>query len=396
MVAYTSKFEPEAATGAGWRNTGYNYDDAWARRPSESRESDDWHSAYDYDLFSTAVRFQGENSTLIPLHLGTTYQDNRSGMLKYMYDAEGIGSFVHCDDNGNVIALTNGDGNGELSATYDYDPFGNFIRGTGTAAALNPYRFSAKYHDDVLDLYYYGFRFYSPGQGRFLNRDPIGEVGGANLYAFVGNDPVNAWDYLGLIDFRFKGCADVQQESMIAIGERVKDAISEANRVVSDDFRSNNETKRILETWFGVNTTQGLGKQPLGLGKVRSTLAALDSAASNERVTIVCCGDCKEGEFGYVNRWFGLWAGRIHICLDTFDESDERLANTLVHEMAHKYAGIRGDRGYWERSIGDSAGPTGGVYTDPDHGSDIDLAPMDLRRNADTFSRMIINEFFRN
>ncbi len=198
MVAYTSKFEPEAATGAGWRNTGYNYDDAWARRPSESRESDDWHSAYDYDLFSTAVRFQGENSTLIPLHLGTTYQDNRSGMLKYMYDAEGIGSFVHCDDNGNVIALTNGDGNGELSATYDYDPFGNFIRGTGTAAALNPYRFSAKYHDDVLDLYYYGFRFYSPGQGRFLNRDPIGEMGGLNLYAFVLNNPVNLIDILGL------------------------------------------------------------------------------------------------------------------------------------------------------------------------------------------------------
>ena len=45
---------------------------------------------------------------------------------------------------------------------------------------------------------YYGFRFYSPGQGRFLNRDPIEEAGGLNLYAFVGNDPVNAMDFLGL------------------------------------------------------------------------------------------------------------------------------------------------------------------------------------------------------
>ena len=45
---------------------------------------------------------------------------------------------------------------------------------------------------------YYGFRFYSPGQGRFLNRDPIEEQGGLNLYAFVGNDPVNYIDYLGL------------------------------------------------------------------------------------------------------------------------------------------------------------------------------------------------------
>ena len=45
---------------------------------------------------------------------------------------------------------------------------------------------------------YYGFRFYSPSQGRFLNRDPIEEAGGLNLYAFVRNDPVNHWDYLGL------------------------------------------------------------------------------------------------------------------------------------------------------------------------------------------------------
>jgi len=34
--------------------------------------------------------------------------------------------------------------------------------------------------------------------GRFLNRDPIEEAGGLNLYAFVGNDPVNRWDTLGL------------------------------------------------------------------------------------------------------------------------------------------------------------------------------------------------------
>ena len=34
--------------------------------------------------------------------------------------------------------------------------------------------------------------------GRWLNRDPINEAGGLNLYGFVGNDPVNRWDYLGL------------------------------------------------------------------------------------------------------------------------------------------------------------------------------------------------------
>jgi len=40
--------------------------------------------------------------------------------------------------------------------------------------------------------------FYNPGQGRWTSRDPVGERGGANLYAFTGNDLVNRLDILGL------------------------------------------------------------------------------------------------------------------------------------------------------------------------------------------------------
>jgi len=45
-----------------------------------------------------------------------------------------------------------------------------------------------------------GRRYYSPGQGRFLCRDPIEEKGGRHLYAFVNNNPTNAWDYLGMVE----------------------------------------------------------------------------------------------------------------------------------------------------------------------------------------------------
>jgi RHS repeat-associated protein len=47
-------------------------------------------------------------------------------------------------------------------------------------------------------LYYYKARMYQPGLGRFLQPDPIGYGGGANLYAYVGNDPINFVDPLGL------------------------------------------------------------------------------------------------------------------------------------------------------------------------------------------------------
>jgi len=41
--------------------------------------------------------------------------------------------------------------------------------------------------------------YYHPDEGRWLSRDPIGERGGAHLYGFVSNDPINGVDYIGLL-----------------------------------------------------------------------------------------------------------------------------------------------------------------------------------------------------
>jgi RHS repeat-associated protein len=47
-------------------------------------------------------------------------------------------------------------------------------------------------------------RWYDPNLQRFINRDPIGEAGGINLYQFVGNDPINFVDANGL-DYNYYG-----------------------------------------------------------------------------------------------------------------------------------------------------------------------------------------------
>jgi len=47
-------------------------------------------------------------------------------------------------------------------------------------------------------LYYYKARFYDPAIGRFLQTDPAGTQDDLNLYAYVGNNPVNRVDPTGL------------------------------------------------------------------------------------------------------------------------------------------------------------------------------------------------------
>jgi len=63
----------------------------------------------------------------------------------------------------------------------------------------NPYRFTARRWDPESGLYYYRARMYLPKLGRFLQVDPVGySAGDMNLYRYVGNNPVNATDPLGL------------------------------------------------------------------------------------------------------------------------------------------------------------------------------------------------------
>jgi len=103
------------------------------------------------------------------------------------------------DGNGNVVAMLNR-ADGSIAAAYEYDAFGNTIRESGPYAAENPFRFSTKFTDLEFGLVYYGQRCYHPSLGRFINRDPIEESGGLNLYSFCRNNGVNRWDYLGMDD----------------------------------------------------------------------------------------------------------------------------------------------------------------------------------------------------
>jgi RHS repeat-associated protein len=100
------------------------------------------------------------------------------------------------DGNGNITFMLNS--SQTMVASYRYDSFGNKFSSSGSLAAVNTYRFSSKEIHVNSGMYYYGYRFYDPSLQRWLNRDPIEENGGVNLYGYVENEPVHHVDPLGL------------------------------------------------------------------------------------------------------------------------------------------------------------------------------------------------------
>ena len=152
------------------------------------------HEKFVYDGYKLIQVLDALNSDAVTMafawHPESTGLDTPFSMT---YDGETY--YYVTDGSKNVMSLI--DAAGTKAAEYVYDPFGRLLSSTGELAEINPFRFSSEYHDDETGLVYYNYRYYSPELGRWISRDPIEEEGGVNLYAMVGNNPVNERDFLG-------------------------------------------------------------------------------------------------------------------------------------------------------------------------------------------------------
>lgn len=106
----------------------------------------------------------------------------------------GIGYYYLKDEQGGVRELVGS--TGSVAAQYSYDPYGN--KSTLSGSVVSDIGYAGYYYHPDSSLNFAVFRGYDSSHARWLNRDPIGEAGGVDLYAYVGDNPMSLEDPLGL------------------------------------------------------------------------------------------------------------------------------------------------------------------------------------------------------
>ena len=200
------------------------------------------------------------------------------GLLEVSYHGTAITNYFPAyDGNGNIAGLINAV-DGTIAANYEYGPFGEVIRNSGSMAKNNPLRFSTKYQDDESDLLYYGYRYYKPSTGTWPNRDPLGESGfrlvttgkqpfvntrsnrylklknwllnepgNPNTYDFIANNPIDHRDRLGL-EIDWQNVID----KMNQIIDSGKDIAKEIQDAIKEGKLNGLTPKDALDQFFGI------------------------------------------------------------------------------------------------------------------------------------------------
>jgi RHS repeat-associated protein len=217
------------------------------------------------------------------------------------YDGGGTKSWYHADAQGSVIAAS--DGSGNAAVINQYGPYGEpglvyqgrnqgRIRYTGQIylPELAPYGGPSE------PIYSFKARMYLPKLGRFAQTDPIGRGGGANLYAYVGNDPINLSDPSGLV------ADEISRNANVQIGANLGAAVIAPGLGASAQASATlNFSRNILDNGI-VITTQLAGGIGGGayLGAGGGPQISVSNPATSQSIFSTSRGNYVEGDIGYL------------------------------------------------------------------------------------------------
>jgi len=260
--SYTWDFENRlvSAVVPGTGTVTYKYD-PFGRRVYKNSPNFAGVFAYDgYNLIETTT----SNGVVVARYTQTQNIDEpvaaiRSGTASY-YETNGLGSITSISGSA-----------GTISNTYTYDAFGNVTNFTGSLS--NPFGYNGREYDEETGLDYYRARYYDSTTGRFISEDSIRFGGGNNFYSYVGNNPTNLTDPLGLRSLTPEQCRQLREVLMLeeeygTFVASLKANITFNSHGILADFNSQNTDYEPIQTaqgpinldWFAtLEVTSGAG-----------------------------------------------------------------------------------------------------------------------------------------
>jgi RHS repeat-associated protein len=154
------------------------------------KEVDGVTTVFHYDFDGNIIAESQADGTMTAEYLRV--DQSRMAMVDV---ASGALYYFHNNYLGTPVLMT--DSTGTVVWEGDYKPFGDAgVHPNSTV--VNNFRFAGQYLDEETGLHYNYHRYYDPRTGRYLTPDPIGLVGGINLYQYASANPINSIDPLGL------------------------------------------------------------------------------------------------------------------------------------------------------------------------------------------------------
>ena len=130
--------------------------------------------------------------------------------------------------------MTDKDGN--LDWFGNYYGWGNLKSETNISETAHKlFRLKNQYFDEETGLHYNLMRYYEPEAVRFMNQDPIGLLGGENLYLFVPNAQI--WiDYWGLARLTYRHTIKPDKNTNISeLRRQIRGQIKAMNKIIQEE-----------------------------------------------------------------------------------------------------------------------------------------------------------------
>jgi len=190
----------------------YNYDSRLVEAASSF--PDEGTVTYDYGADGKRrQRVEGSNETWYNRGAGYAVmgEEDGTGTLQHTYvdglaqidgtsPSTGTYAYFWRDHVGSTRELY--DGSKNETGSFEYSPFGDPLLSENSS--ITNHRYVSLDWDNQTGCYIAPYRNYSPTESRWTSREPSGDDG-PNLYAYVGNNPVNKHDPTGLLTVRVFG-----------------------------------------------------------------------------------------------------------------------------------------------------------------------------------------------